>query len=67
MNERTQLIARKTAIQARLTQLRHELDRERLRGSSGARRVRQVEQQIEQLEAEEHEVRLAIDRSADSA
>lgn len=64
MSERTELIARKESLRARLMQLRRELDRERLRGSQGARRVRQVEAQIEQMEAEERELRLAIDRTA---
>lgn len=61
MNHRTELIARKESVRSRMQQLRRELDRERLRGSQGARRVRQIETQIEQLEAEERELRLAID------
>ena len=64
MADRRELITRKESVRARLVQLRHELDRERLRGSSGARRVRQVEAQIEQFEAEERELRLQIDQTA---
>lgn len=64
MADRRELIARKESVVARLMQLRRELDRERLRGSSGARRVRQIESQIEQFEAEERELRLQIDQTA---
>lgn len=64
MSDRRELIARKESIRARLVQLRRELDRERLRGSAGARRVRQIETQIEQFEGEERELRLAIDQAA---
>jgi len=64
MNQRTELIARKESVRSRIQQLRRDLDRERLRGSHGARRARQIETQIEQLEAEEHELRLAIDRAS---
>lgn len=64
MDDRKQLIARKEAVRSRLMQLRSELDRERLRGSRGSRKVRQLEGQIDQLENEERELRLAIDRTA---
>jgi chromosome segregation ATPase len=64
MSERSQLIARKEGVRTRMVQVRRDIDRERLRGSQGARRVRQLETQLEQLEAEERELRLAIDRTA---
>lgn len=63
MSERSTLISRKDAVRARLTQLRHELERERLQPHPRTKRIRQIEEDIDRLMAEEHDLRQQIDRS----
>ena len=63
MSNRHTLIARKEAVRARLTQTQRELERERTLPRSNSKRIRQMEQQLERLMAEEQELRQEIDRS----
>ncbi len=62
MNERSSLIARKESVRARLVQLQRELERARLQPHAG-KQVRRLEDQIEQMMAEEAQLRQAIDQS----
>jgi hypothetical protein len=62
MSERSELIARKETVRARLVQLQRELERSRLQPHAG-KQVRRLEEQIEQLMAEEQQLRQAIDQS----
>ena len=59
---RSQLIERKQQVIAQISQTRRELERERAR-QSGGRRVRELEQRLDALMAEEYRLRLEIDRS----
>lgn len=67
MSDRTSLIARKEAVRSRLSQLQHELERTRLQPRSSGKQVRRIEEQIEQLMAEEAQLRQQIDQSAPAA
>lgn len=63
MSNRNTLIARKESVRARITQTQRELERERILQRPNSKRIRQLEQQLERLMAEEHELRQEIDRS----
>lgn len=64
MANRYDLIARKQELLARMERVRRELARERALGDDvNDRRLRKLENQLEQLMAEEYRLRLEIDRS----
>lgn len=64
MANRYDLIARKQELLARMERVRRELARERALGDDvNHRRLRNLENQLEQLMAEEYRLRLEIDRS----
>jgi predicted nucleic acid-binding Zn-ribbon protein len=63
MSERSELIARKQSIQARIVQLQRNIERERLRSGGRSKKIAQMDAQIEQLQAEEGELRQQIDRA----
>jgi chromosome segregation ATPase len=65
MSERSELIARKQSIQARIVQLQRNIERERLRSGGRSKKIAQMDAQIEQLQAEEGELRQQIDRAAE--
>jgi hypothetical protein len=61
---RGQLIERKHEVIARLQRTRRELERVRLQADSRSqRRALELEAQLAQLMAEEHQLRIEIDRS----
>jgi len=63
---RSQLIERKHQVIAQLQRTRRELERVRLQGDrSGQRRAQELEAQLGQLMAEEHRLRIEIDRTRD--
>ncbi len=64
MSERSELIVRKQSVQARIVQLQRNMERERLRSGGRSKKIAQMDTQIEQLQAEESELRQQIDRSA---
>ncbi len=64
MSERSQLIARKQSVQARIVQLQRNVERERLRTGGRSKKIAQMDVQIEQYQAEEAELRKEIDRTA---
>ena len=64
--KRSQLIERKHQVIAQLQRTRRELERVRLQGDrSGQRRAQELEAQLAQLMAEEHRLRIEIDRTRD--
>lgn len=63
MSERSSLVARKESVRARLAQLQRELERTRLQPRSSGKQLRRIEEQIEQLMAEEAQLRQQIDQS----
>jgi hypothetical protein len=64
MADRFALIARKNEIRRQLEQATRQLEREWVQASPpNTRRVRQLENQIEQLMAAEYNLRLSIDRN----
>jgi chromosome segregation ATPase len=67
MSERSELIARKQSVQARIVQLQRNVERERLRSGGRSKKIAQMDVQIEQLQAEESELRQQIDRAASVA
>ena len=62
MSERSELIARKQSVQARIVQLQRNIERERLRSGGRSKKIAQMDAQIEQMQAEEAELRQQIDR-----
>ncbi len=64
MSERSELVARKQSVQARIVQLQRNMERERLRSGGRSKKIAQMDTQIEQLQAEESELRQQIDRTA---
>lgn len=65
MSERETLIARKLVVRRQIEKLTREIEAGRLtRPPMSTRRLRRLEQQMEQLMAEETTLRQAIDRSA---
>ena len=64
MSDRFALIERKQAVQRQIEQARRRLERERLwLPTVNPRLIGQLETQLEQLMAEEHNLRLKIDQS----
>ena len=63
MSDRFALIARKQEIRRQIEQVRRQLEREQAQASLKQRRIGQLETQLEQLMAEEYNLRLAIDQS----
>jgi chromosome segregation ATPase len=61
--DRDQLIARKNDVRRQIDRIRRQLAQEQVQPRPSARRIRQLQEQLERLMAEEHELRLAIDRS----
>lgn len=64
MTDRDQLIARKNDVRRQIERLRRQLAQEQVQPRPSARRVRQLQEQLDRLMAEEHELRLAIDSSS---
>lgn len=64
MTDRAELIARKETVRRQIERARRDLLHEETRASPASRRVQQLQQQIEQLMAEEFNLRVAIDRSS---
>ncbi|MFZ2359735.1 MAG: hypothetical protein WA040_10370 [Anaerolineae bacterium] len=63
---RSQLINRKHAVIAHIQHTRRELERARLQGDRRSqRRAQELEAQLAQLMAEEHRLRIQIDRTRD--
>ena len=64
--KRSQLIERKHHVIAQIQRTRRELERMRLQGDRNSqRRVQELEAQLEGLMAEEHRLRIEIDRTRD--
>lgn len=63
MPDRASLIARKESVRARLSQLRRELERERLQPRPRTKRIRAIEVDIDRHMAEEQSLRQEIDRA----
>ena len=63
MSDRFGLIARKQEIRRQIEQIRRQLAREQAQVTPQQRRIRQWETQLEQLMAEEYNLRLRIDQS----
>jgi len=64
MTDRYTLIARKQEVRRRLETLQRQLDYERAKPKPNQRRITQMEQQAEQLMAEESTLRIAIDQAS---
>lgn len=63
MANRELLIARKQEVRRRIEQLRRTLERERAKPTSPHRQISRLETQLEQLMAEEYNLRMAIDQA----
>ena len=63
MADRFTLIARKQEVRRRLETLHRQLEHERTKPQPVTRRLAQLENQVEQLMAEEANLRLAIDQA----
>lgn len=63
MTDRFALIARKQEIRRRLETLQRQLDAERTKVAPAQRYIQQLERQVEQLMAEEYNLRVAIDQT----
>ena len=63
MTDRYGLIARKQEIRRQIEQIRRSLEREQAQPTPQQRRIRQWETQLEQLMAEEYNLRRRIDQS----
>lgn len=63
MTDRYGLIARKQEIRRQIEQIRRSLECEQAQPTPQQRRIRQWETQLEQLMAEEYNLRLRIDQS----
>lgn len=66
MSEKSELIARRLSVQARIVQLQREIERERLRSGGHSKKIAQLTVQIEQFEAEETTLRAEIDKAAEA-
>lgn len=64
MTDRDQLIARKNDARRQIERLRRQLSQEQVQPRPSARRIHQMQEQLDRLMAEEHELRLAIDSSS---
>lgn len=63
MANRDTLIARKEEVRRKLEQMRRTLERERAKDPPSQRQINRLETQLEQLMAEEYNLRVAIDRA----
>lgn len=64
MDNRTDLIAKKNDVRSRINRLQRELTAEQAKGQSdNSRRMRDLQNELEYLRAEEYRLRLAIDRA----
>lgn len=64
MDNRTDLIAKKNDVRSRINRLQRELTAEQAKGQSdNSRRMRNLQNELEYLRAEEYRLRLAIDRA----
>ena len=65
MSAQSELIARKQAVQARITTLRRQVEAVHTRptAAGNARRLHKLESELEKLMAEEYQLRLRIDRN----
>ena len=63
MTDRYALIARKEEVRHKLEQVRRTLERERAKVPPQQRLVNRLESQLEQLMAEEYNLRVAIDQA----
>ena len=63
MADRFALIARKQEVRRRLEALQRQLDYERTKSPLAPRRIDQLEQEVDQLMAEEYQLRVAIDQA----
>jgi chromosome segregation ATPase len=63
MADRFALIARKQEVRRRLETLQRQLEHERTKSPPAPRRIQQLEQQVDQLMAEEYQLRVAIDQA----
>lgn len=63
MTDRYALIARKEEVRRKLEQVRRTLERERAKVPPQQRLVNRLESQLEQLMAEEYNLRVAIDQA----
>ena len=63
MADREMLIARKHEIRRRIEQLRRTLEREEAKNVLATRRINRLQTQLEQLMAEEYNLRVAIDQA----
>lgn len=64
MADRFTLIARKEAVRQRIGQLQRELVQVQAKQPPAPRQIDRIERQIEQLMAEEYNLRVAIDQAA---
>lgn len=63
MADRFALIARKQEVRRCLETLHRQLDHERTKSPPAPRRIHQLEHQVDQLMAEETQLRIAIDQA----
>ncbi len=63
MTDRATLIAHKETVRQQIERARRDLAREEMRAAPSARRIQQLQEQIERLMADEFNLRIAIDRS----
>ena len=63
MADREMLIARKHEVRRRIEQLRRTLEHEEAKNVPATRRINQLQMQLEQLMAEEYNLRVAIDQA----
>ncbi len=64
MSSRFELIARKNEVIARINRLQRELSQEQSKGeNASSRRISNLQDELDKLQAEEYRLRLAIDRS----
>lgn len=65
MSDRFALIARKQEVRRQIEQIRRHWEREQTQLPVNARRLNQLATQLEQLMAEEYNLRIKIDQSKD--
>ena len=64
MADRFTLIARKETVRQRISQLQRELAQVQAQQPPAPRQIARLQQQLEQLMAEEYNLRIAIDQAA---
>ena len=64
MADRFTLIVRKETVRRRISQLQRELAQAQAKQPPAARQIAHLQQQVEQLMAEEYNLRIAIDQAA---